>query len=277
LFTLPDDPREREAYLNRLRLRGDPGSPKARLLAACIGAGGSLVVLFGSFALARQLAEVIGPRDPEIIVWWPMLGLAGAVAMLVALLIAAATGVIAAVIGRAWPWATASWALIAALVFIPALAPPLRSHVTVTADAVRIRCGWPCGAMSRTLPIREVEAVSVGCRYVNRRRRSDFWTLNYVLHARGEAVDLSAARPGGPDGARGWFGRIARLDRQSLSSVPHQVSSRPSVNCVRGLASALGPQDFAAARAMLGISDADWISKYAPASTAWRGAADHGR
>lgn len=238
---------------------------------AGVAAGLTVVIPVMVVTTTNSLRRVIGPLDPAVLLWWPQ-EISGGIILVMAVAVVIALGTGITVLGRdtipwsrlaRWPWAGV------ALLALAAVAISARADVRIYAD--RIVTTEADGARS-AIPMATATGVEVRCAVISRRKKSDIPTLEYAIRFPGRTISLQPAMGSVSHGtARDWFRKVEALDRQVLAAVPHVSSGAAhDVNCIRALRAELGDTDFAAARRMLGIADAEVARAYAEPHEAWK-------
>ena len=251
---------------------------KERLRTASIVLAVSLSIPFATPLVAEWIRRRTGPGDPEVMLWWPASESHAIWPVLAGILVGLVFGAGALARGdtvfRRLKWV---WAGLAVLAGASALMS-LDSSVRIMADRVVVADGAGTATLKPGAHLlANADQVVVRCRWIDRRRDSDYATVDYWVHfAGGSWVAFHDARPENPAAAREWFRTVVRLDRTALIQTPHAMSTEPSVSCIRSLRVELGEEDFAKARRMMGLSDADFTRYYAEPHEAFRRRSDDG-
>lgn len=264
--------RERQAALRRREPRPHV-SLRRRFDAFAIAAVGSVAIPGASVFALDQFRRLIGPRDAEVLLWWPELAAFSLAGVAVGVIAAFVLGGTAFVAGHWWPLVRRPWiALAIAGMLFPLVS--LNSSISIYAEKAVVT--GSVRHKSGTLRLQDAAWVEVWCSGTG--GRGSIPTIGYALQFRGGArLDLTEARwPSQRKAVREWFRTVERLDQGALKGVEHRPllaasgGPLPNVHCMRRLRNELDEKDFVAARRMLGVSDRDFVRLYGEPHEAWR-------
>lgn len=263
-----DAKRQRQEALRR-RPRGPRIPIRQRYEAFVLASAGSVAITAGPAFAVHWIRGLIGPRDAEVLLWWPELAAFSLAGVAIGLIAALVLGVAALARGSCWPLVARPWVGLAVAGVLFPLAS-LGASVSIHADRAVVTGSVRHEAA--TLRLRDAAWVEVWCSATGGRRKRSIPTIGYAVQfPDGERLDLTEARRrNNPDAVRAWFRTVDRLDRRALSRVEHRLLVTPGIQCVRALRRELDEKDFLAARRMLGIGNAEFWRLYAEPHEAWR-------